>query len=562
MLSMSTQYDNKLKKLQRGASRQGRYPVGIGLLLLALFLIVWQAWEQHNIQQREFNRLLTQSGVVYHDLRRQLMSIRASHINLQAELLSGEKGSELDRPLIDKRLRAFVQTVSGVRTVIMLDADASILASSDPLHQQGSLAGNELVQKVLQKPQAGILYISRPYHLNEKLLTTAVASVLTDHHGEFSGMVVTELNPVEIGVLLASVFYADDMQASIVHADGTVFLAEPADSKVLGMSLSGQGSIFSKHVDSGNNLSTYHGRLFYRNERLLLVQQTIMPAELNISDALIVRISRDHEAVFAGLNRVRWFMAGLYLLLAIISLTFLQLWQRKSRQAFSELNETQKQVMASNEMLVKLNRQLEQQTENMRSLAFLDELVGIANRRHFNRSLEAEWRRCQREGQPLSVIILDVDYFKQFNDLYGHQRGDDCLVRIAGSLKHSLTRSHDLPARIGGEEFACLLPNTPLQGALTKAERIRSEIEALNIPHGGSLVKPVVTVSVGVASAMPEPGIGYLKLLELADEALYLSKKKGRNLVCSQAVEPPATGSLSPFWSAGKDENQRHENMD
>lgn len=553
---MPTLYDNKLKKLQQGTSRQGRYPVGIGLILLALFLIGWQAWEQHNIQQREFNRLQTQSGVVYHDLRRQLMNIRASHINLQAELLSGEEGFELARPFIDKRLRAFVQTISGVRTVTMLDANAMILASSDPRKEQDSLVNSELVQKVLQEQQVGILYISRPYQLNEKLLTIAVASVLTDHHGDFTGMVITELNPVEIGMLLASVFYASDMQASIVHADGTVFLAEPGPGQVLGMDISKKGGVFSKHVDSGNKLSTYQGRLFYRNEKLLLVQQTIMPAELNISDALIVRISREHEAVFASLNRVRWFMAGLYLLLTIISLTFLQLWQRKSRQAFAELDEMQKQVLASNELLVQVNRQLEQQTENMRSLAFLDELVGIANWRHFNRSLEAEWRRCQRETQPLSVIMLDVDYFKQFNDLYGHQRGDECLISIAGSLKNSLTRSHDLPARIGGEEFACLLPNTPLRGALIKAERIRSEIEAMGIIHGGSLVSPVVTVSVGVASAMPGPGVGYLKLMEMADEALYLSKKKGRNQVCSQVVEPSSIECPTPLADTRKNENQ------
>lgn len=192
-------------------------------------------------------------------------------------------------------------------------------------------------------------------------------------------------------------------------------------------------------------------------------------------------------------------------------------------------------------MLVRLNRQLEQQTENMRSLAFLDELTGIANRRHFNRSLEAEWRRCLRERQPLSMIMLDVDYFKQFNDLYGHQRGDDCLVCIAGSLKNSLTRSHDLPARIGGEEFACLLPNTQLEGALIKAERIRSEIEALAIPHAGSLAGPVVTVSVGVACMLPEPGIDYLSLLEAADETLYRAKHEGRNQVYSGAAAESAS---------------------
>lgn len=551
---MPTTYDRKLKTMQQGASRQGRRLVAAGLLLVALFLVIWQVGEQNAVERREFSRLSTQSGIIYHDLRRQLMSIRASHINLQAELLT-EDGFVPARPYIDKRLRAFVQTITGVRTVTLLDADATILASSDPQRQHGDMLGNELVERVMHDAMAGILYISKPYHLNEKLLTIAVASVVTDYQGNYSGMVVTELSPVELGILLSSVFYADDMQAGIVHADGTVFLAEPDTQRLLGQNLSDPESAFSVHVRSGKDLSMHHGSLVYSSGNRLMVQQTIQPAELNISDALIVRIARDHDAVFVKLNRSRWFMLGLYLLLVISSMIFLHLWQRRSRQAFNDLSSAQKQLVTSNEMLVKLNRQLEQQTENMRSLAFLDELVGIANRRHFNRSLEAEWRRCQREGQPLSVIMLDVDYFKQFNDLYGHQRGDDCLIRIAGSLKNSLTRSHDLPARIGGEEFACLLPNTPLRGALIKAERIRSEIEALGISHGGSLASSVVTASVGVASAMPEPGVGYLKLMDMADEALYQSKHRGRNLVCSKAGELSAVECLDPVESDEEDGN-------
>lgn len=552
---MPTQYEHTLKTLQQGANRHGRRLVVAGLLVVLLLLLVWQAGEQVTIRDREFSRLSTQSGIIYHDLRRQLMSIRALHVNLQAELLSGAKTFESVRPFIDKRLSAFVQTVNGVRTVTLLDAKASVLASSNPQQQKGdSLADNELVQRVMQDAQPGTLYISRPYPLTDNMLTIAVASMLTDERGEFSGMVVTELSPLEIGIMLSSVVYADDMHAGVVHADGTVFLAEPVTQKLLGHSLADSQDAFTEHVHSGNELSLYHGRQLYSHDRRLIVQQTIMPAELNISDALIVRISRNHDAVFASLYRSRWFMAGLYLVLVVSSVVLLRLWQRKSRQAFADLNNAQKQLVASNGMLVRLNRQLEQQTENMRSLAFLDELTGIANRRHFNRSLEAEWRRCLRERQPLSMIMLDVDYFKQFNDLYGHQRGDDCLVCIAGSLKNSLTRSHDLPARIGGEEFACLLPNTQLEGALIKAERIRAEIEALAIPHAGSLAGPVVTVSVGVACMLPEPGTGYLSLLEAADETLYRAKHEGRNQVYSGAAAESA--SVIGEGATG------HENLD
>lgn len=532
---MPSTYEYKLKQLQHGTRRLEWLSLLTGLLLLGASMVAWQLGEQKAIRKGEYNRLTTQSGIIYNDLRRQLMSIRASHFNLQAELLSDANGLESVRPFIDRRLRAFVQTITGVRSILLLDAEGRILASSDPQRQEGSLAGGELVQRVMREQQAGILYLSQPYPLAPQLLTIAVASALTDQHGQFSGMILTELSPLEIGMLLESVFYAPDMQANITHGNGVVFLAAPEQNRVLGRNLSEPGSLFTQHMQSRRNINARYGRMVISDERRIMVQQTIQPAELNISDPLIVAISRDCDAIFAKLNSERRLMIVLYLLLVGISLGAMYLWQRKRKQVFRELQHAQKLTIESNAKLVRLNRQLEQQTENMRSLAFLDELTGIANRRHFNRSLEAEWRRCQREQQPLSVLMIDADYFKQFNDLYGHQCGDEGLVQIARGLRNSLTRSHDLPARIGGEEFACLLPNTPLQGALAKAEKIRAEIEALAIPHEGSGVKPVVTVSIGVASAMPEPGVGYLSLLEVADAALYRAKKLGRNQVCCQA---------------------------
>lgn len=530
---MPSVYDNKLKQLQHDSRRLEWLLLGFGLFLLGGLIFAWQVGEEKNIRQGEYNRLSTQSGIIYNDLRRQLMSIRASHFNLQAELLSEGAGFEQSRVFVDKRLRAFVQTIVGVRSVLLLDEQAQILASSDPLQQHGSLADHELVQRVMREQQAGFLYVSQPYALTENLLTVTLGSVMTDEQGNFAGMVLTELSPVEIGTLLGAVFYAEDMQASITHAEGAVILVEPSSVYFPGMDLSSPQSMFMRHVRSGNNISLQEGVVLEGGEKRMLIQQTIMPAELNISDALVITISRDHNAVFAMFHRDRWLVSGLYLLLACVSVGAMLFWQRKSRQLFRELRKAQKKTVASNAQLVRSNLQLKQQTENMRSLAFLDELTNIANRRHFNRSLEAEWRRCQREGQPLSVIMLDADYFKQFNDLYGHQQGDQCLVAIADCLKNSLTRSHDLPARIGGEEFACLLPNTPLQGALVKAERIRAEIEALAIPHTNSSVLPVVTVSMGVASAEPQPGPGYLELLAEADDALYQAKRQGRNQVCT-----------------------------
>lgn len=533
---MPDTYDHKLKQLQHGSRMLEWLLLGLGLLLLGGLIMVWQADEEKSIRQREYNRLSIQSGIVYNDLRRQLMSIRASHFNLQAELLSG--GFEHSKAFIDKRLDAFAQTIVGVRSVTLLDRQGQILASSDAQQQQGSLADKALVQQVMREQQTGVLYISQPYTLRENLQTVTLASVMLDEQGGFAGMALTELCPVEIGTLLDTVFYADDMQASITHADGTVFLVAPRSKFVPGADLSSPDSMLMQHLRSGNRVSLQEGRPLLGEGRRMQVQQTILPSELNISDALVVTVSRDQKAIFATFRRMRWLVSGLYLLLVCVSVGVMLFWQRKSRQLFRELRAAQKSTVTTNAQLKRTNMLLKQQTENMRSLAFLDELTNIANRRHFNRSLEAEWRRCQREGLPVSVIMLDADYFKQLNDLYGHHHGDQCLVAIADCLKHSLSRSHDLPARIGGEEFACLLPNTPLQGALVKAERIRSEIEGLAIPHANSAVSSVVTVSVGVASAWPQPGLGYLELLAEADSALYQAKRQGRNQVCAlQQVE-------------------------
>lgn len=162
-----------------------------------------------------------------------------------------------------------------------------------------------------------------------------------------------------------------------------------------------------------------------------------------------------------------------------------------------------------------------------------DGLTGLANRRHFDASLEKEWRRALREKAPLSIIMCDIDFFKKFNDTYGHQTGDDCLRAVAHVLEKGLRRPFDVAARYGGEEFVIIAPGTPLPGALAIAESIRSGIEALAIPHASSAAAPVVTISLGVASAVPAQDGAAAEILAAADLALYRAKGEGRNRVSS-----------------------------
>ena len=175
---------------------------------------------------------------------------------------------------------------------------------------------------------------------------------------------------------------------------------------------------------------------------------------------------------------------------------------------------------------------LERANRELEKLATLDGLTKIANRRKFEESLEREWMRMCRQQQSLAIILCDIDFFKQYNDTYGHQEGDSCLITIAQTLRGSLHRPADLAARYGGEEFILLLPDTSNEGARQVAEHARKEISNLRLPHLGSQCSPYVTMSFGVSSANPVYGDGLPQdLIAIADKALYQAKKNGRNRV-------------------------------
>ena len=169
----------------------------------------------------------------------------------------------------------------------------------------------------------------------------------------------------------------------------------------------------------------------------------------------------------------------------------------------------------------------------LEEMAVTDGLTGLYNRRYFNDQLESEWRRCNRSGEPLSLIMLDIDFFKPFNDTYGHLVGDECLKSVAGTIRRSLLRGSDLPARYGGEEFCVLLPNTHLTGADTIARRICANIEHLGIPHNASGISRWVTLSGGIAACIPSVTDNPKHLIEQADKALYRAKASGRNRTVS-----------------------------
>jgi diguanylate cyclase (GGDEF)-like protein len=192
--------------------------------------------------------------------------------------------------------------------------------------------------------------------------------------------------------------------------------------------------------------------------------------------------------------------------------------------------------------LVVLSSRLDEANRELQRLSSVDGLTGIPNRRNFDESLASEWRRCKRGNLPFTVLIADVDFFKQYNDAHGHQTGDDCLRAVAQALAGQVHRPGDLVARYGGEEFGAILPDTDLGGALGLAEGMRRAVEGLAIPHRDSPISPFVTLSIGVASMRTGGDANPEALLRAADLALYSAKRGGRNRVICHAEDACLNG--------------------
>jgi two-component system chemotaxis family response regulator WspR len=225
------------------------------------------------------------------------------------------------------------------------------------------------------------------------------------------------------------------------------------------------------------------------------------------------------EAFAAGANDYLVKLPDKVELLARIRYHSKAYWNQLQRdEAYRALSESQQQLKEANIELQRLNN--------------VDGLTGASNRKHFNEYIETEWKRAAREQSPLSVLMVDVDDFKRFNDTYGHLAGDEGLRKVADATRKICMRPADLAARFGGEEFVIVLPATTIDGAKSVGEKLRRSIEDLQISHSASTVGKFLTVSVGGASTIPRQGDdSCLSLIETADVALYEAKKSGKNRV-------------------------------
>jgi len=194
-------------------------------------------------------------------------------------------------------------------------------------------------------------------------------------------------------------------------------------------------------------------------------------------------------------------------------------------------HETDKRKARERELL-EITQELDRANQRLEYLSYMDELTDIANRRYFEEHFDQEWKRAGRHSRCMSLIMIDIDLFKDYNDTYGHKEGDVCLRKVATALKHTLKRPGDFVARYGGEEFITVLPDTDVRGAAVIAESMRLGVQSLGIEHDGSPDVGKVTISLGVASTVPKNGkITSETLVVGADRAMYRAKQGGRNRV-------------------------------
>jgi diguanylate cyclase (GGDEF)-like protein len=385
--------------------------------------------------------------------------------------------------------------------LLVLDKDGAVRFDSESTApRQVDLSNNDYFTAHQKDPKLG-LYISRPFknQLSQDEWVIGFSRRLNTADGDFAGVVLGTMRLKYFRRLLDKVEFGQHSALTLLHGDGTVIMRTPLE----------QSSI-------GKNIK--HAKLFTELEKA----------------------PSGHYETFAAVDGVHRIFAYHQIsdlpLVQVVGFSIAEVlapWRQKAILTSCVLLALCGAVLV---LTLRLESALRHRTAAEQACAVLartDELTGLANRRQFNEALEVEWRRAERDGSAVSLLMLDVDLFKAYNDAYGHLQGDKALCAVAHAIKDHIGRPADLGARYGGEEFAVLLPATDDAGAYPVAETIRSAIEKLGLPHAAS-PNHVLTVSIGIASLRPRFGADAADLVKAADKALYLAKQAGRNRIYGQ----------------------------
>ncbi len=398
------------------------------------------------------------------------------------------------RMLFDRAVSASI-----MGSLLIFNEDGSLFADAGPTIASRSLNGADREYFKVHKDNSHIgLYVSRPFNcaLINNDLSISISRRLSHSDGSFAGVVMGTIPLFNIDQLFNNLSLGQEGSVNLFRSDGVLLARHPFDASQIDKDF---GS--SPHVQ---RLFTEKSGTFESMSPIDGVRRILSFERLD-RHALVLTVALSVDEIFAAWRRKALVMSLVtgVLCSAVMGLTVL--FQRE------------------------LRRRTQAETK-LRRIARTDDLTGLPNRRAFRETFEREWRQAVRAGSSLSLLYVDADFFKDFNDQYGHGRGDEVLRAVAGMLDVSVRRPRDVAARHGGEEFAVVLPETDQAGAQVIAEKIRQGIIAMNIAHERSPYG-LVTVSIGVATAAPSPDGARTALLEAADTALYEAKAAGRNCV-------------------------------
>lgn len=602
----------------------------LGLLLVGGALAVNLYLEYGRAAAREQDRLSTQARVITENLEHQLASANLALESIRRELPEW-KGSSGKQAGI-RHLRAITSVVTGIRTMNVMDAKGTVIASNRPELIGRDLSYRDYFLTIKQRPDADTLYVSPPFETVLGAYAIVISRMIPGPRGEFAGIITATLDPEYFKTLMMSVQYSPDMWVSVAHGDGLLFLMMPERGNVQGMNIAQPGSFFTRHRESGKTAEVLTGTVYATREVRMMALRTIHPASLRMDKELVVAVSRDLDTVFRPWRNYAQVQIGLFGLIAVVSTMGLLIHQRRQRKlelqaaevraladrlglaldripTYIYMKDQQRRYVYANRATLELfncseeelqgsvdarffppqtvaqlhdidtrilehgedtaervvaqgedgskrvyweiktpiyadeNKtriwglcgistditELEELKEKLEQQASQDYLTGLSNRRHFMEQGHVELDRAHRYGTPLSLLMLDIDHFKDINDSHGHKAGDIVLQNL-GEIMRKTLRTVDVIGRMGSEEFAVLLPETGLQRAAEVAERLREEVARADVVLETGM--PLhFTVSMGVA-ALTGKDVNLDMLLNEADRALYQAKEGGRNRVC------------------------------
>lgn len=485
------------------------------------------------IDATERSRLMHQVDVV-----RATLSLRLQTTNnaLDAIRQNLHVAQAHDRDDLNRRLMDMVAAQTGVRSIVVMNAQGDSIASNRRELIGLNFHNSERYRTLRQAPDFEALYLSAPFVTPLGNYAISVGKVLQDAQGRFDGYVLAIVDPDYFGSLLQTVVYEPGVSAWIVHGDGKVAfqmpVAAPAPTKSLG-NLS--APLYAYFVQSHLEQGIFEGAFEDSPDLRETAFGFIRPITGKADKALVVAVSRKVSDIFAPWRKELALQGLLLAGITLCATAAMRVYLRR-RRAYDELKcaqEAQRQEAQAD--MLRLNAELEHKVtertrelaaanERLRQLSLQDSLTGLPNRLAANERLESEFKRMKRSGTAYAVLMIDVDFFKQVNDTYGHGVGDAVLRGVGDALNQAL-RGTDFVARFGGEEFLVLLPDTDMQAALGVAEKIRQRAQAHNDPVAGT-----VTVSIGVAMASQQDANEEVALQQ-ADRRLYDAKKAGRNRV-------------------------------